>query len=404
VLLWDVATQRRLLKLDDHSGAINSVALSPDGRLLAAGGADGSIRLWDAGTGQPIDLLEGRQDQVWSVAFSPDGKWLASGGGDRKVILWDVVSRTLARTLTGHASSVNSVAFSPDGQLLASADGASTILLWDLTTLQRIGDPLIGHSSSIWSVAFSPDSRLLVSAGFDKSLVLWDVATRQQIGEPLTGYTQAITEVAFNQDGTLLASGSAGDGVTVWTIDPAAQRALACSIVNRNLSSTEWTQYMPARPYRPPCTETQPELYALGQTMARIQALQLSGDTASIETLYRRVMAWLPSADSLYLNNYVCWYGSLDGFGAIVAPACDHAVAIAPSALQPFYRDARGLARARSGDYRGAIEDFRAFVAWLPGKGLDEEKYRMSREKLIAALDAGRDPFDKDTLQKLRSE
>jgi parallel beta-helix repeat protein len=203
----------RLITFSGHTGWVTSVAFSPDGRLLASGSRDTTIKLWDVATGREVRTLSGHTHWVWSVAFSPDGRLLASGSDDWTIKLWEVASGSLVRTLTGHGGSVyshggsvNSVAFSPDGRLLASGSSDDTIKLWEVASGSLVRT-LSGHTGAVLSVAFSPDGRLLASGSGDTTIKLWDVATGSLV-RTLSGHTGAVLSVAFSPDGRLLASGS----------------------------------------------------------------------------------------------------------------------------------------------------------------------------------------------------
>ena len=114
-----------------HSNEVTSVAFSPDGRQLASGSDDSTIRLWNVATGLQIgDELRGHSDWVTSIAFSPNGKQLASGSDDSTIRLWNVaIGLQIGEELRGHSLCVNSVAFSPDGKQLASGSSDLTIRL-----------------------------------------------------------------------------------------------------------------------------------------------------------------------------------------------------------------------------------------------------------------------------------
>ncbi|PYH28219.1 NACHT and WD40 domain protein [Aspergillus neoniger CBS 115656] len=162
-----------LQTFEGHSSSVSSVALSPDGRILASGSWDDTIKLWDPATGVEQRTLTGHSSLIFSVAFSPDGRTLASGSRDHTIKLWNPVTGVEQRTLTGHSSTVFSVAFSPDGRTLASGSDDKTIKLWDPATgvEQRT---LTGHSSTVSSVAFLPDGRILASGSWDQTIKLWE--------------------------------------------------------------------------------------------------------------------------------------------------------------------------------------------------------------------------------------
>jgi WD40 repeat protein len=235
IKLWDTATGRELRTLSGYTGYVRSVAFSPDGKILASGSDDNTIKLWDVATWTELRTLSGHTGGVGSVAFSPDGRILASGSYDKTIKLWDVATGTELRTLSGHTSGVESVAFSPDGKVLASGTcgkwepyyyggylcDQGEIKLWDVAKGTEIRT-LSGHtrtsfSAKVNSVAFSPDGKILASGSDDDTIKLWDVATGREI-RTLSGHTWYVESVAFSPDGRILASGSWDETVKLWDV------------------------------------------------------------------------------------------------------------------------------------------------------------------------------------------
>ena len=229
IRLWDVRTHRSLgAPLRGHADTVACVAFSPDGRVLASGGADGAIRLWQARTHRSLGaLLTGAGGAVAGVAFSPDGHLLASASYDGTIRLWDVrARRRVGPVLNRYVGTVRGVAFSPDGRLLASAGADRTIQLWDVRAHAAMGAPLRGHSGDVESVAFSADGRLLASAATDGTVRLWDVGTHEPFGRPLRGHAGAVTSVAFSADGRTLASAATDGTVRLWDMRTRTTRAV----------------------------------------------------------------------------------------------------------------------------------------------------------------------------------
>jgi RNA polymerase sigma factor (sigma-70 family) len=223
IKLWDAQTGQERATLKDHRDGVHSVAFSPDGKVLASGGEDKLIKLWDVKTGRERATLRGHTKLVWSVAFSPDGKVLASGSADKTVKLWDVAAGLERATLKGHTNEVRSVAFSPDGKVLASGSADKTIKLWDAQTGQERAT-LKDHRDEVRSVAFSPDGKVLASASADGTVKPWDARTGRERAT-LKGHRRSVLCVAFSPGGQVLASGDSDGTLKVWDAQTGQERA-----------------------------------------------------------------------------------------------------------------------------------------------------------------------------------
>ena len=210
------------------------VAVSPDGRLLAAAGERGTLALFDAKSGELLQRLEGHDPKagqlggITSVVFAPQAHQLFSAGEDRRIIRWRLSEGGRVAVKDAEWQSdfqVMALAISPDGTILASGDIDGETTLWAAASREpegeRIGEALEGHTGAIASpngLAFSPDGKRLASAAFDKTANVWN----WEKGEPLLtlkGHNHDLEAVAFSPDGKRIATASDDKGVILWNAD-----------------------------------------------------------------------------------------------------------------------------------------------------------------------------------------
>jgi WD40 repeat protein len=150
---------------------------------------------------------------------------------------------------------VQSIDFSRDGKLLASAGDDRTVRLWDVATGQLHGQPILAHQDIIWQVAFSPDGQTLATASEDGTAKRWQVSGGAQVGSELSAHEGELYGLAFSPDGRTLGTVGANGAVRLWDLRFHEWQAVGCRLIRRNLSMTEWQQFVPGRPYQRTCAE-----------------------------------------------------------------------------------------------------------------------------------------------------
>jgi WD40 repeat protein len=262
VCLWEPGAEQPekiLRRLDSGGEEIRSLAWSPDGRWLMAGGENGTAHLWDF-RGDPVALphtsLLGHEQTIASIAFSSNSRWAVTGSWDKTARIWDLYSPQpdrSVRQLSGHRESVTAVAVTPDLRWVITGSSDGTLRLWRLGT----HDPsptsieLRGHEGGISALEVSADSRWVLSGSEDRTCRLWDLgAGAPALVAPLTltRHRERVRSVALSRHWAV--SGSLDQTAQLTPLRADELVAPAPPVVGRNLLPEEWKLYFPDRPYR----------------------------------------------------------------------------------------------------------------------------------------------------------
>ncbi len=219
VRLWDGSAVVAVAPLTLTSGQVYDVAVSRDGRVIAAAATDGRVYLWEPARGsvRAIDVVVG--GTVDGVAIAPDGLTLAAGGSDAVIRIFDLATGVRRRELRGHHGVVPGLAFSPDGATLASCGEDGALWVWDLAGGEG---RVLWRGARSYRVAFHPGGRLIGVASADDVGRLIDLDG----GPPrvLRGHLGEVNELRFSRDGSLAVTGSNDATVRVWDVATGAPR------------------------------------------------------------------------------------------------------------------------------------------------------------------------------------
>jgi WD domain, G-beta repeat len=226
IRLWEIDTGKHLGILTGHQQAVDAISFHPDRpNLLFSSGKDGLIKSWQVDKEKELISIDSHQRKVTSIAISNDGKLLASGSSDRTIKIWNLdldgnISIDPVMTLKTHRLAVNQIAFNPDlnnDVKLASVSTDRTVMLWGLNTdgpLALLSD----HTQAVKTLAFSPDGKLLATAGDDGWIQIWDVAART-LARTISAHRWTISGLKFWRNGRVLISTSWDGNIKFWHVD-----------------------------------------------------------------------------------------------------------------------------------------------------------------------------------------
>jgi WD40 repeat protein len=204
-----------------HAAVVSSIALTPDGKTLATGSYDATIKIWDLNTYNETAILRGHTAGIYSVAIAADGKTLASGSHDDTARIWDVATGKELAVLK-HRYHVKRVAFTPHGRALLTA-GEGPIKLWDLDTAEELATfDLVMEKANVNLVlcmAVTADGALLCTGHGDGKIILWDVKRRKKMRTIQTNDRTSdkhVPSVTFSPDGKTVACGIGYGVVKLW--------------------------------------------------------------------------------------------------------------------------------------------------------------------------------------------
>jgi WD40 repeat protein len=237
---WDIAKRVELGPFGGHQGSILAAAFSPDGKVLATGSYDATVKVWDPSTGKQLRLLKGHRNGVSGISFSPDGKTIFTASYDGTVRAWEAASGMEIRRFAWQQGEAFALALSPDGRILAAGGGNLrrdkprdyTIRLWDAASGQERGR-LSGHSEVVFTLAFSRDGGTLISGGGDRTVCVWDIATGKENLRQVD-YQGQVRLLAVSADGRTVATGRTGQMIQLWDLVTGRERA---QIVNQSGSN-----------------------------------------------------------------------------------------------------------------------------------------------------------------------
>jgi len=226
VRLWDVETRKVILKWTGHTEVVYALCWSADGKRVASGSWDGTARVWDVKRGKNVLTIRTEYHWVWAVIYSPDSSKLATGGDEEDAVkIWDAKTGEHLKTLNHHDyDMVRSLAWTPDGKKLVISGSYGPIRIFDTATWQQIAI-LEGHTRQVSAISLSQNN-LLASVSLDKTARLWNLDANLPVlvGPPLQ-HKKDLRSAALSSDGKVLVTGCGNNNVYTWDVHAILQKA-----------------------------------------------------------------------------------------------------------------------------------------------------------------------------------
>ncbi len=223
VRLWDINNGKIIGKWTDQFGFIKSLSFSPDGKFLVSGSDDGSILAWNVETGKHQPFLAERIRDISCVSFSRDGSILVGGCVNGDIFLFDVETRNTLKTFSGHIAEISHLMFSPDDSQIASAGWDGSVRLWDIESgkqIMSLSAPISVHFWGYWQeILFTEDGNLFaINIDYSNFIHLWNVSSGEYV-KMLIGHASHLRSFSVSADGQTLASFSADGTILLWDLN-----------------------------------------------------------------------------------------------------------------------------------------------------------------------------------------
>ncbi|KAH7335574.1 quinon protein alcohol dehydrogenase-like superfamily [Rhizoctonia solani] len=297
--IWNTECNTSAGVLRGHTAPITSLVFSSDGRYIASGSRDLTVRVWDIVKLEAKIVLDTSKEYthpVTVVALCPDGTRVASGRTE--ICIWDTQTGQRVAFHSGYQGprtsvpeSVNNIVFSPNGIYIASTWSDGPVRLWHTRSGEHQGGPPKEHTGSVASMVFSPNGKQIVCGCNDGTIRVCDVRTGQLVLGPLEGRypSQAITTVAFSRDGKSIISGSSDNTICIWDVNDGKQLAGAPLVGHKKSVRSVAISHDGARAFSISYDATLCEFQLHGFESPRrsVQTVAFSPDCALIASGYR---------------------------------------------------------------------------------------------------------------------
>ena len=351
---------------------------------------------------QEKNRLLGHSSFVSSVAFSPDGKTIATGSLDKTVKLWNLEGKEL-QTFKGHSAEVSSVAFSPDGKIIVTGSGDKTVKLWNLEGKEL--QTFKGHSSGVLSIAFSPDGKTISSGSYDNTVKLWNLDLDPQIGlacywlqDYITTQPDLQQKLSTCRDPQTLKAAAPALFAEARTKGMSGKPEDALSLLQeaKKLDNSISLNFE---------VEVAPYFITKGENLAR------NGEIEDAVVAYKQAIKndskLKISADSW---NTLCWHVSIYNSASQVIFACDNAINLEPNNIDILR--SRAIARTLTNNKKGAAEDLRKYIYQQQSNKFTyflfawqqlSEVFKNGEEQIwLDALQQDKNPFTEEKLEEWR--